>query len=56
MALCYRAKAHRGLGQSAASRDGMRQVAGAFTGTRTDAEQHGTTGGQAIARANLALA
>ncbi|MCT2546224.1 ATP/GTP-binding protein [Streptomyces atratus] len=113
MALYYRAKAHRDLGQSAASRDGMRQVAdgggrlapdaarglahlaraagdfptalatahtlgwpgrgqrvlgdihfahgdmaqaaAAYTAARTEAEQHGNTGEQAIAQAHLAL-
>ncbi|MFG2631050.1 ATP/GTP-binding protein [Streptomyces sp. NPDC048473] len=113
MALYYRAKAHRDLGQSAASRDGMRQVADsegrlapdatrglahlaraagdfptalatartlgwpgrgqrvlgdihfahgnmgqaatAYAAARTDAEQHGNTGEQAIAQAHLAL-
>ncbi|MFE6849053.1 ATP/GTP-binding protein [Streptomyces sp. NPDC057686] len=114
MALYYRAKAHRDLGQNDASRDGMRQVAdgggrlapaaarglahlaravgdfptalstastlgwpgrgnrvlgdihfahgdmnqaaSAFTTARTEAEQHGNTGEQAIAQAHLALA
>lgn len=113
MALYFRAKAHRDLGQSAASRDGMQQVAAAggryaldaarglahlaraagdfptalatarrlgwagrgnrvlgdihfahgdmtaaataYTTARTEAEQHGTTGEQAIAQAHLAL-
>ncbi|MFE7354385.1 hypothetical protein ACFU8Q_14550 [Streptomyces sp. NPDC057543] len=113
MALYYQAKAHRDLGQSAASRDGMRQVADrggrlapdaarglahlaraagdfptalataqtlgwpgrghrvlgdihfahgnmtqaatAYTAARTEAEQHGNTGEQAIAQAHLAL-
>ncbi|MFD6876994.1 MULTISPECIES: ATP/GTP-binding protein [unclassified Streptomyces] len=114
MALYYRAKAHRDLGQNDASRDGMRlvadggrrlapaaarglahlaraagdfptalstaralgwpgrgnrvlgdihfahgdmnQAATAFTAARTEAEQHGNTGEQAIAQAHLALA
>ncbi|MGY4966599.1 ATP/GTP-binding protein [Streptomyces sp. 900105245] len=114
MALYYRAKAHRDLGQNDASRDGMRQVAGgggrlapaaarglahlaratgdfpaalstaatlgwpgrgnrvlgdihfahgdmtqaatAFIAARTEAEQHGNIGEQAIAQAHLALA
>lgn len=113
MALYYRAKAHRDLGQTAASRDGMRQVAEgggrlapdatrglahlaraasdfptalatahtlgwpgrgqrvlgdihfahgnmdqaatAYTAARTEAEQHGNIGEQAIAQAHLAL-
>ncbi|MBT2505887.1 hypothetical protein J7I98_08230 [Streptomyces sp. ISL-98] len=113
MALYFRAKAHRDLGQSAASRDGMQQVAAsggryapdaarglahlaraagdfptalataetlgwpgrgsrvlgdihvahgdmtaaaaAYTAARTEAEQHGNLGEQAIAQAHLAL-